>query len=50
VCVDNGHYGEAGYQLSHITLGVDLKKMASGTGIRRTLTVERESKIAEAPG
>ena len=35
------------YQLSHITLGVDLEKMAGGAGIRRTLTVERVSEIAE---
>jgi thiamine pyrophosphate-dependent acetolactate synthase large subunit-like protein len=47
VCVDNGHYGETGYQLSHTSLGVDLEKMAAGAGIRRTLTVERESEIAE---
>ena len=24
VCVDNGHYGETGYQKSHTSLGVDL--------------------------
>ncbi|TFH54308.1 MAG: thiamine pyrophosphate-binding protein, partial [Candidatus Zixiibacteriota bacterium] len=28
VCVDNGHYGETGYQMSHTSLGVDLEKMA----------------------
>ena len=27
VCVDNGHYGETGYQNSHTSLGVDLEKM-----------------------
>jgi thiamine pyrophosphate-dependent acetolactate synthase large subunit-like protein len=47
VCVDNGHYGETGYQLSHTSLGVDLEKMAIGAGIKRTLTVERDSEIAE---
>jgi thiamine pyrophosphate-dependent acetolactate synthase large subunit-like protein len=47
VCVDNGHYGETGYQLSHTSLGVDLEKMALGAGIKRTLTVERDSEIAE---
>jgi thiamine pyrophosphate-dependent acetolactate synthase large subunit-like protein len=47
VCVDNGHYGETGYQKSHTSLGVDLEKMAVGAGIKRTLTVEREDQIAE---
>jgi len=28
VCVDNGHYGETGYQQSHTSLGVDLEKIA----------------------
>ena len=28
VCVDNGHYGETGYQKSHTSLGVDLEKIA----------------------
>ena len=26
VCVDNGHYGETGWQQSHTSLGVDLEK------------------------
>ena len=26
VCVDNGHYGETGYQKSHTSLGVDLER------------------------
>jgi phosphonopyruvate decarboxylase len=47
VCVDNGHYGETGYQQSHTSLGVDLEKMAAGAGIKRTLTVERNHEIAE---
>jgi thiamine pyrophosphate-dependent acetolactate synthase large subunit-like protein len=47
VCVDNGHYGETGYQKSHTSLGVDLEKIAAGSGIKRTLTVEREAGIAE---
>jgi hypothetical protein len=45
--VDNGHYGETGYQRSHTSLGVDLEKIAAGSGIRRSLTVEREAEIAE---
>ena len=40
VCVDNGHYGETGYQKSHTSLGVDLEKIAAGSGIKRTLTIE----------
>ena len=47
LCVDNGHYGETGYQQSHTSLGVDLEKMASGAGIQMTRTVAAESDIAE---
>ncbi len=47
VCVDNGHYGETGYQKSHTSLGVDLEKMAQGAGIRRTRTIARQDEIAE---
>ena len=32
VCVDNGHYGETGWQKSHTSLGVDLEKIAIGSG------------------
>ena len=46
VCVDNGHYGETGYQKSHTSLGVDLEKIAAGSGIKRTLTIETEAEIA----
>jgi phosphonopyruvate decarboxylase len=46
VCVDNGHYGETGYQKSHTSLGVDLEKIASGSGMKRTLAIEKESEIA----
>jgi phosphonopyruvate decarboxylase len=46
ICVDNGHYGETGYQKSHTSLGVDLEKIASGSGIKRTLTIETEAEIA----
>ena len=48
VCVDNGHYGETGYQKSHTSLGVDLEKMAVGAGINATRTVTREDQIADA--
>ncbi len=46
VCVDNGHYGETGWQQSHTSLGVDLEKMATGAGIKRTCTVATEAEIA----
>lgn len=48
VCVDNGHYGETGYQKSHTSLGVDLAAMAAGAGIPAVRTVTQESEIAEA--
>ena len=47
ICIDNGHYGETGYQRSHTSLGVDLEKIAAGSGIKRTLTIETEAEIAE---
>ena len=39
VCVDNGHYGETGYQKSHTSLGVDLEKIAASSGIKATRTI-----------
>jgi len=45
VCVDNGHYGETGYQQSHTSLGVDLEKIAAGSGIKRTLSIEQEADL-----
>jgi len=47
LCVDNGHYGETGWQKSHTSLGVDLEKIAIGSGIQRTRTVAAESELAE---
>jgi phosphonopyruvate decarboxylase len=47
VCVDNGHYGETGYQKSHTSLGVDLERIAAGSGIKRTLAIGQEGEIAE---
>jgi phosphonopyruvate decarboxylase len=46
LCVDNGHYGETGYQKSHTCLGVDLEQMAIGAGIKATCSVETEGEIA----
>lgn len=45
LCVDNGHYGETGYQKSHTSLGVDLEKMAIGAGIKATRTIAAEADI-----
>ncbi|MFT5445505.1 MAG: thiamine pyrophosphate-dependent acetolactate synthase large subunit-like protein [Gammaproteobacteria bacterium] len=47
LCVDNGHYGETGYQKSHTSLGVDLETVAQGSGIKATRTVQTESEIAD---
>jgi thiamine pyrophosphate-dependent acetolactate synthase large subunit-like protein len=47
VVVDNGHYGETGYQKSHTNLGVDLERIAAGAGIKRTLTLDGEAGLAE---
>ncbi len=47
VCVDNGHYGETGYQKSHTSLGVDLEKMAVGAGLKITRTVRSEADLAD---
>ena len=44
--VDNGHYGETGWQKSHTSLGVDLEKIAIGSGIQRTRTVASEGELA----
>lgn len=46
ICVDNGHYGETGYQQSHTSLGTDLERMAAGAGIRLTRTIEQQADIA----
>src|SRR4051795_8827337 len=45
ICVDNGHYGETGYQKSHTSLGTDLEKMAQGAGIKLTRTVQHAADI-----
>ena len=47
VCVDNGHYGETGYQKSHTSLGVDVEKIAAGSGIKATRTITSEEELAE---
>jgi thiamine pyrophosphate-dependent acetolactate synthase large subunit-like protein len=45
VCVDNGHYGETGYQKSHTSLGVDLERIAQGAGIANTRTIGTPEQI-----
>jgi thiamine pyrophosphate-dependent acetolactate synthase large subunit-like protein len=47
ICVDNGHYGETGYQKSHTSLGVDLEKIAAGSGIKATRTISAEGELAD---
>src|SRR5690349_14184134 len=47
LCVDNGHYGETGYQKSHTSLGVDLEKIAAGSGIQATRTIAAEDELAD---
>jgi phosphonopyruvate decarboxylase len=47
VCVDNGHYGETGWQKSHTSLGVDLEQIARGCGIKRTRTVAAKGDLAD---
>jgi len=48
VCIDNGHYGETGYQKNHTSLGVDLEKITAGSGIRRTCTIASEDELADS--
>ena len=47
ICVDNGHYGETGYQKSHTSLGVDLEKIAVGSGIKATRTISADEEVAD---
>ena len=47
LCVDNGHYGETGYQKSHTSLGVDLEKIAAASGIKATRTIAAELDLAD---
>ena len=46
LCVDNGHYGETGWQKSHTSLGVDLEQIAIGCGIKHTCTVAAARDLA----
>lgn len=48
LCVDNGHYGETGYQAGHTARGVDLAQIAAGAAIGTVRTVNAEADIAPA--
>lgn len=48
LCVDNGHYGETGYQQGHTSRGVDLAAIARGSGIATAHTVTTEADYAAA--
>jgi phosphonopyruvate decarboxylase len=46
LAIDNGHYGETGWQKSHTSLGVDLEKIALGCGIKHACTVAGKADLA----
>ena len=48
LCVDNGHYGETGYQETHTQRGVDLELIAQGSAIPSTRTVNYQEQIPDA--
>ena len=48
LCVDNGHYGETGYQESHTQRGVNLELIAQGSAIPVTRTVSKDEDINAA--
>jgi hypothetical protein len=45
LCVDNGHYGETGYQKTHTSFGVDLERTAAACGIAGTCAVSSEAEM-----
>src|SRR5256714_6497557 len=45
LCVDNGHYGETGWQKSHTSLSVDLEKVAIGCGIKHACKVASKADL-----
>ena len=46
LCIDNGHYGETGYQRTHTSFGTDLELIAKGSGIDRTALVDDDAGVA----
>src|SRR5258706_7082243 len=47
VLIDNGHYGETGWQKSHTSLGVDRERIAVGSGIKMTRTISKDAELAD---
>jgi phosphonopyruvate decarboxylase len=47
ICVDNGHYGETGNQDSHTGLGVNLAKIAEGSGIPAVIVINTLDDLPE---
>jgi len=48
VCVDNGRYGETGYQVTHTDLGTDLTAVASAAGIPNCRELNEMEDLADA--
>lgn len=48
IIIDNEHYGETGFQPAHSGRGVDIAKIAEGSGIPVVRTVVNEEDIPEA--
>ena len=49
VCVDNGHYGETGYQKSHTSLGVDLAAIAAEPASRQCARSRKSRTLPRPP-
>jgi thiamine pyrophosphate-dependent acetolactate synthase large subunit-like protein len=47
ICVDNGHYGETGNQDSHTGLGVNLARIAEGSGVPAVVTINTMDDLPE---
>lgn len=48
LCVDNGHFGETGYQEAHTNTALDLAVVAQGCGFKSVHTVSAEADILAA--
>ena len=47
ICVDNGHYGETGYQRGHTSGVTDIAQMAAGAGITQVRTIVNEAQLGD---
>lgn len=47
ICVDNGRYGETGYQRSHTDRFTDLAQMAAGAGITQIRTISHSAELPQ---